>query len=150
MGDARLEKPAADNSESYFLVERNCGVLRLEPQRCKVGTGASDIGYDRVHESGTKIPAAPCLEDGHSLDFCNAGLIDAPASRGDRVATVNPQDMAAHILMFINFKMDIDVLLDFKHQGANDDATAVVMPVFGYSENNHGSWFVSLARNHPT
>jgi hypothetical protein len=144
MGDASIEKPAADNSESHFLVERNGGVLRFEPQDPKVGTDASDIGYDRAHQRGAKIPAAPWLEDGHSLDFRNAGLIDAPASCGERVATVNTKDVAANLLMFVNFEMDIDVLLDFKHQGANDNAAAVVMPVFGHSENNHGSWPVAV------
>jgi hypothetical protein len=145
MGEARLEKPASDNSESHFLVERNCGVLRFEPQDFEVGIGASDIGYDRVHQSGAEIPAAPCREDGHSLDFCNAGLIDAPTSRGDRGGTINTRDVAANFLMFINFEMDIDVLLDFKHQGANDDAATVVMPAFSHSENGHGSWPVAVA-----
>jgi hypothetical protein len=41
--------------------------------------------------------------------------------------------------------MDIDVLLDFKHQGANDDAATVVMPAFSHSENGHGSWPVAVA-----
>jgi hypothetical protein len=46
--------------------------------------------------------------------------------------------------VFINFKAAINVLLDFKHQRANDDAAAVIMSAFGHSKNNHG--FCRVAR----
>ena len=136
MGDVRLEKSAADNGESDLLVERNSEVLRLEPQGLKLGTSASDIGYDRVHQSDAEIPAAPCLEDGHSLDSCNAGLIDTPARPVDRDAAINTQDVTANVLLFIAFEAYVDLLLDFKHQVPHDAAAAVVM-LLSASENNH-------------
>jgi hypothetical protein len=63
--------------------------VRLDPQGLEVEAGAFDVGYDRVHKSGAKIPASPCFEYGHSLDFCNAGLVNAPPSSGERDAIIN-------------------------------------------------------------
>src|SRR5258708_3121545 len=137
MGNVCVQKPLADNRETYFSVERDGVVLRLEAQGISAGTGVFDIGYPRLHQRDAKIPAAPCLEQGHALDFCNASLVAAPARGSERDEIVKPQDVAASVLVLIDFEGDIDVLLDGKYERANGDAPAVIVFGFGDSENDH-------------
>src|SRR5262249_15984368 len=114
MGNIRLYKTVSNDSESHFLVKRNCVVLRLDPQGFEAGAGAFDVKYDGFHQSAAKIPASPCFEDGHAFDFCNARLVNAPASRSERGTIINTQYMAASIFVLIDFETDINVLFDFK------------------------------------
>ena len=113
-------------------------VLSLKPQGRELGSRIFDIGYDGFHQFDAKLPAAPRLEDGDAFDLCNARPIDAPARRGDRPAIINPHYVTAGILMFVNFEVTGNELFDLKHQGANDNAAAVINLGFGQPENNHG------------